>query len=44
MAREDIATVLGRRVDRGQMSVDEAIVIAKKWLWDNPKNLYKLDI
>ena len=44
MAREDIAAVLGRRVDRGQMSVDEAIVIAKKWLWDNPKNLYKLNI
>jgi len=44
MAREDIAVVLGRRVDRGQMSIDEAIAIAKKWLWDNPKNLYKLNI
>ncbi|MGB9598144.1 MAG: amidohydrolase family protein, partial [Candidatus Poribacteria bacterium] len=44
MAREDIATVLGRRVDRGQMGIDEAIAIAKKWLWDNPKNLYKLNI
>jgi hypothetical protein len=44
MAREDIAAVLGRRVDRGQMCIDEAIVIAKKWLWDNPKNLYKLNI
>jgi predicted TIM-barrel fold metal-dependent hydrolase len=44
MAREDIATVLGRRVDREQMSVDEAVVIANKWLWENPKNLYKLNI
>ncbi len=44
MAREDIATVLGRRVDRGQMGLDSAIEIAKKWLWDNPKNLYKLNI
>ncbi len=44
MAREDIAVVLGRRVDRGQMGIDEAIAIAKKWLWDNPKKLYKLNI
>jgi predicted TIM-barrel fold metal-dependent hydrolase len=44
MAREDIAAVLGRRVDRGLMSADEAIVIARKWLWDNPRNLYKLSL
>lgn len=44
MAREDIAIVLGKRVDNGQMGLDEAISIAKKWLWDNPKNLYKLNI
>jgi len=44
MARENIATVLGRRVDRGLMSYDEAVALAQKWLWDNPKNLYKLDI
>ena len=44
MAREDIATVLGRRVDRGLMGHDEAVVIARKWLWDNPKNLYKLNV
>ncbi|MFC1718359.1 amidohydrolase family protein [Candidatus Poribacteria bacterium] len=43
MAREDIATVLGRRVDRGLMGSDEAIAIARKWLWDNPRQLYKLD-
>lgn len=44
MAREDIATVLGQRVDRGLMERDEAVAIAKKWLWDNPKKLYKLKI
>jgi predicted TIM-barrel fold metal-dependent hydrolase len=44
MAREDIATVLGRRVDRGLMGSDEAAVIARKWLWDNPKSLYKMDL
>jgi len=44
MAREDIAAVLGRRVDRGFMSVDEAISVARKWLWDNPRQLYKLNV
>jgi len=44
MAREDIATVLGQRVDRGLMGSDEAIAVAGKWLWDNPKQLYKLNV
>lgn len=44
MAREDIAIVLGGRVDRGLMGMDEAIHIAQKWLVDNPKELYKLDV
>jgi hypothetical protein len=44
MAREDIAIVLGRRVDRGLMSHDKAVAIAKKWFWDNPKHLYRLNI
>jgi predicted TIM-barrel fold metal-dependent hydrolase len=42
MARENIAAVLGRRVDRGLMSHDEAVTIARKWLWDNPRGLYRL--
>jgi predicted TIM-barrel fold metal-dependent hydrolase len=44
MAREDIATVLGRRVDRGLIDREEAINIARKWLWDNPRHLYNLNI
>ncbi|MBD3182670.1 amidohydrolase family protein [Candidatus Poribacteria bacterium] len=44
MAREDIAAVLGRRIDREMMSIDEAKNITKKWLWDNPRELYKLSI
>lgn len=44
MAREDIAIVLGQRVDRGLMGIDEAVAVAKKWLWDNPKYLYRLNI
>ena len=23
---------------------DEALVVCRKWLWDNPKKLYKLDV
>jgi len=42
MAREDISTVLGRRVDRGMISLNEAIAISQKWLWNNPRELYKL--
>ena len=44
MARENIATVLGGRIDSGLMNRDEAIEIARKWFWDNPKELYKLDV
>jgi len=44
MARENIATVLGGRVDRGLMSIEEATCIAQKWLVDNPKELYRLDV
>ena len=44
MARENIAEVLGRRVDRGLMGLDEAIALAEKWLYENPKALYKLDV
>jgi len=44
MAREDIAAVLGRRVDKGMMDHGEAVSIAHKWLWDNPRELYKLNI
>lgn len=42
MAREDIARVLARRIERGQMNQDQAIGLACKWLWDNPKELYQL--
>ena len=44
MAREDIARVLARRIEDGQMSESQALAIAKKWFWDNPVELYKLDV
>jgi len=44
MARENIARVLGARVRRDLLSKDEAISIAKKWFYENPKRLYRLKV
>ncbi|MCE5278125.1 MAG: amidohydrolase family protein [Planctomycetaceae bacterium] len=42
MAREDIATVLARRIENGQLSESAAIDLARRWFCDNPKELYRL--
>lgn len=42
MARENVAIVLGDRVDRNLMSLDDAKEILHAWFYDNPKRLYKL--
>jgi predicted TIM-barrel fold metal-dependent hydrolase len=44
MAREDIARVLAARIERKQMTEDQAIGLARKWLWDNPVELYQLKV
>ncbi|MEM2687831.1 MAG: amidohydrolase family protein [Thermoproteota archaeon] len=44
MAREDVAKVLGGRVEDGYMTENEAIEIARMWFYDNPKNLYRLKV
>jgi predicted TIM-barrel fold metal-dependent hydrolase len=44
MAREDIARVLAARIERKQMTEDQAIALARKWLWDNPVELYHLKV
>ncbi|MBN1346551.1 MAG: amidohydrolase family protein [Phycisphaerae bacterium] len=44
MARENIAAVLGKRIDRGAMGFDEAIEICRLWLYENPKQLYRLSV
>ncbi|MBM4401560.1 MAG: hypothetical protein FJ045_06385 [Crenarchaeota archaeon] len=44
MAREDVAKVLGHRIEDGFMTEDEAVEIAKQWFYDNPKELYQLKI
>jgi len=44
MAKENIALVLGRRVDDGLMTYSQAVAVAKKWFYDNPKNAYRLKL
>ncbi|HDZ21587.1 hypothetical protein LCGC14_0452710 [marine sediment metagenome] len=44
MAREDIAEVLARRIRRGLISESQALELTRKWFWDNPKDLYSLDL
>lgn len=44
MARENIARVLGKRVEDKLLTENEAVEIAKLWFYENPKQLYQLDI
>ncbi len=44
MAREDIATVLARRVEAGTMTYSEALELARRMLFDNPRELYHLKV
>jgi len=43
MARENIARVLARRIERGLMGEDEALEVAHNWFYENPVALYRLD-
>ena len=42
MARENVAIVLGDRVDRNLMDMDEAKETLRAWFYDNPKTFYRL--
>ncbi len=42
IARENVAKVLATRVDNGLLTLDQAVSIAEKWFYHNPKELYKL--
>jgi predicted TIM-barrel fold metal-dependent hydrolase len=44
MAREDISRVLAARIERGLMTEEQVIGLARKWLWDNPRELYRLTV
>ena len=42
MAREDIARVLAARIARATMTEEQALALAHQWLWENPRELYRL--
>jgi len=44
MAREAVVRVLARRIAEGQMDHAEAADMARRWFFDNPKELYRLDL
>jgi len=44
MARENIAKVLAKRIEDGLMTEDEAVTIAEKWFFRNPRELYNLEV
>ncbi len=44
MAKEDVAAALSKRVINGQMTESQALDIARKWFWHNPRELYKLQV
>ncbi len=44
MAREDVASVLGKRVEEGFMTENEAVELARAWFYENPRSLYQLKV
>ena len=44
MARENVAKVLGSRIEEGLLSESDALEIAKMWFFDNARELYQLQI
>lgn len=44
MAQEDIAWVLAERIEAGLMTEAQALDIATKWLWHNPRECYRLEV
>jgi predicted TIM-barrel fold metal-dependent hydrolase len=42
--REIVAKVLARRIADGLMTENQALEIARRWFWENPKTLYRLRI
>ena len=44
MAREDMARVFARRISEGRMTEAQALNMAHKWFWENPRELYRLKV
>jgi predicted TIM-barrel fold metal-dependent hydrolase len=44
LARQNIADVLARRIERGLMNLEDTTRIAKLWFFDNPVRIYRLPV
>ena len=44
MARENVARVLAARIEGGQLTETHALDLARKWFYDNPRELYQLAV
>ena len=44
LARDNIAGALAGRVAAGRMTGEQAMDVARLWLFDNPKELYRLEV
>ncbi len=44
MAREDVAQVLAGRVVSCELTEAQALELARRWFWGNPKDLYHLQV
>jgi hypothetical protein len=44
LARQNIAAVLAEKITVGAMSRSEAVVIARRLLFENPREFYELDV
>lgn len=44
MGKETLAEALSFCVDRGEMTLDEAIGIIRAWLFENPRSNYRLEV
>jgi hypothetical protein len=44
LARRNVARALARRVAEKEMTEAEALDIARKWFYRNPKELYQLNV
>jgi predicted TIM-barrel fold metal-dependent hydrolase len=44
MAKRNIAWALAEKIEEGYLSENDAVTLARKFLYDNPKNFYKLNV
>lgn len=44
VAKENASRVLARMIADGRVSTTQAVTIAKAWFYENPRELYELEV